>query len=118
MSQDIAAERAKIAALREAVRVTASDPPMAGIRLMMSAEDVAAIMPNATADTVRDKHRQWTQKNGFPAPIPGMAPLVWSGPQIMAWLVGNPNLPLEYGAAVAGSHVAVTDLARYYGGAQ
>lgn len=115
MSQEIAQERAKIAALREAVRVTASDPPMAGIRLMMSAEDVAAIMPNATTDTVRDKHRQWTQKNGFPAPIPGMSPLVWSGPQIMAWLTNNwPPLHIVQSQLP----VEETALQRLYGGAQ
>lgn len=113
MSQEIAQERRRIDALREAVRVTASDPPMAGIKLMMSAEDIAAIMPSATADTVRDKHRQWTRKNGFPAPIPGMAPLVWSGPQIMRWLDGN--LP----SVITGTlPLDTSDLARLYGGAQ
>lgn len=112
MSQEIAEQRGRIAELREAVRVTASNPPMAGIKLMMSAEDVAAIMPNATADTVRDKHRQWTQKNGFPAPIPGMAPLVWSGPQIMRWLDGN--LP----PVITGTlPIGPSELAAVYGGA-
>lgn len=113
MSQEIAEQRGKIAELREAVRVTASNPPMAGIKLMMSAEDIAAIMPSATADTVRDKHRQWTQKNGFPAPIPGMSPLVWAGPQIMAWLRGETAKVTIVNASAA---IGMSELQLAYGG--
>ena len=90
MSQHLAQERAHLAGLRRSIQETASDPPPAGVKLMMSAEDVAAIMPEGrTAETVRDKHREWTKKNGFPAPIPGMQPLVWSGLQVMDWLRGG-----------------------------
>ncbi|SEK35901.1 hypothetical protein SAMN04515666_101319 [Bosea lupini] len=101
MSQQLAQERAKIAELREAVRVTANDPPIEGVKLMMSAEDIAAIR-GCDADTVRDKHRSWTKKNGFPQPIPGMLPLVWSGPKFMAWLRGEQAVTITVDAPQLG----------------
>jgi hypothetical protein len=111
MTQQLAQQRAQIAELREAVRVTASEPPELGVKLMMSAEDIAAIR-GCDADTVRDKHRGWTKKNGFPPPIPGMLPLVWSGPQFMAWLRGDPGRIVYAGSAATSSNY----LQENYGG--
>lgn len=113
MTREHAQERAKIAELREAIRVTASDPPMEGVKLMMSAEDIAAVR-GCDADTVRDKHRSWTRKNGFPPPIPGMQPLVWSGPQFMAWLHGVTNVTVVEKSAKIG----MSYLQQSYGGGQ
>ncbi len=115
MSQQHAEPRGLIAELRRSIAATAEDPPQAGIKLMMSAEDIAAIR-GCTAAAVRDKHRQWTEKNGFPKPIPGMAPLVWSGPQFMAWLRGEQTgSPAITGTPMTATEV-ISRLHQKYGG--